>query len=177
MGSSGRTKEWMKVKRGPEIGLDSAPAHIIPIDPAASSVPRTPRFRALALFGRRLAERPECRYCRRPKTCTITDSAPLTCALALPRRRPVAGCPWGEERAGRLQFAELRRQSELTIHSVNSPRRQFMPASSPPFPAGPAGLGGFGIILRRPTPKHRPPVSDVGHRAPSCFLVITSVGR
>jgi hypothetical protein len=32
-----------------------------------------PRLRALALFGRRLAERAQCRICRRPKTCTEAE--------------------------------------------------------------------------------------------------------
>ena len=48
----------------------SAPASI-PIALAAQPVPNFPRLRALALFGRRTAERAESlRYCRRPKTCT-----------------------------------------------------------------------------------------------------------
>jgi hypothetical protein len=50
MGSSGRTKEWTKVKKGPEIGLDSARAHIIPIAHAAPPPNYQSRFRALVLL-------------------------------------------------------------------------------------------------------------------------------
>src|SRR5215468_7622729 len=53
--------------------LDSAPAHIIPIAPAAQPVPNLPRLRALALFGRRSVEPAEPPCCRRPKTITGAD--------------------------------------------------------------------------------------------------------
>jgi hypothetical protein len=46
----------------------------IPIAPAALSVPHTPRFRALALFGRRLSERGHGSQLQRPKTCTKAGS-------------------------------------------------------------------------------------------------------
>ena len=45
----------------------------IPIAPAALSVPHTPRFRALTLFGRRLSERGMVSACQHPKTCTRAD--------------------------------------------------------------------------------------------------------
>jgi hypothetical protein len=46
----------------------------IPIAPAAGPVQNFPRLRALALFGRRSVEPAEPPRCRRPKTCTRTDS-------------------------------------------------------------------------------------------------------
>jgi hypothetical protein len=47
----------------------------IPIAPAALSVPNTPRFRALALFGRRPHQRVDRPSSRRPKTCTTHPNA------------------------------------------------------------------------------------------------------
>jgi hypothetical protein len=61
---SGRKKacgavEQKKAQKQRKKGLDSAPAHIIPIAPAAPPVPNFPRLRALALFGRRPPQRVE----------------------------------------------------------------------------------------------------------------------
>src|SRR4029077_19094801 len=73
MGSSGRTKEWTKVKKGPEIGLDSAPAHIIPIAHAVPPPNYQSRFRALVLFGRRPIECAIGFAITGPKTYTNSD--------------------------------------------------------------------------------------------------------
>ena len=91
----------------------SAPASI-PIALAAQPVPDFPRLRALALFGRRTAERAEMsRYCRRPKTlygaCRCQEKTRhalshfvtsldciaarlLSCSAALSGQSPEAAC-------------------------------------------------------------------------------------
>src|SRR5450631_1556147 len=56
----GRTKESLskeaRKKEPTEIGLDSAPAHIIPIEPAATAITPQSRFPPLEAFGRRPPE-------------------------------------------------------------------------------------------------------------------------
>ena len=74
-GPSGRTKEWMKLKKSPEIRLDSAPAHIIPIETVA---PLAPTSRDFVPWRFSDACRPARRCIRHPgvrETCTLLGDA------------------------------------------------------------------------------------------------------
>src|SRR5215470_3549721 len=65
-------------------------SHAISIALAALPAPNFPRLRALALFGRRPPEREASHHCRRPKTCTATDSCTAANISFIRSPRPAA---------------------------------------------------------------------------------------